>query len=241
MKVEIRCPSCQKVYLVDEAGLGSELPCPGCAVHIAPRIPASPSRDLPVLSADESETLAEATSAAVDRAVVTAPVARPPADPRPAQKPRGAEIVCPRCKLHFVPRGQTEALQGSDKRQTVLVVEDMDYFQEIARDALATDFNVRTAESVAEAREILRAGGISLLVLDLTLDGGDHGLDLLREFPAKPCPILIYTAKDESEMYGDSWEELQNLGADDIVIKGMNVGESLVRKVSALLGLEVED
>jgi len=169
------------------------------------------------------------------------PVAAPPAERCSARKPPGKEIVCPRCNLHFVPRGGTAPLQRSDERQTVLVVEDMDYFQEIARDALATDFNVKTAESVAEAREILGAGGISLLVLDLTLDGGDHGLDLLRGFRAKPCPILIYTAKDESEMYGDSWEELQNLGADDIVIKGMNVGESLVRKVSTLLGLVVED
>jgi len=77
-------------------------------------------------------------------------------------------------------------------------------------------------------------------VLDLTLDGGEGGLDLLRELNVKPCPILIYTAQDESEMYGDSWNELQRLGADDIVPKGMNVGDELTRKVDSLLGRQTD-
>ena len=42
-------------------------------------------------------------------------------------------------------------------------------------------------------------------------------------------------------MYGDSWEELRALGADDMVLKGMNVGESLLRKVGALLGKSWDD
>ena len=75
----------------------------------------------------------------------------------------------------------------------------------------------------------------------MTLDGGDYGIDLLRGLSVKPCPILIYTAQDESEMYGDSWEELRELGADDMVVKGMNVGESLVRKVGALLGKDRDE
>jgi hypothetical protein len=37
-------------------------------------------------------------------------------------------------------------------------------------------------------------------------------------------------------MYGETWEKLQDLGADDVVLKGMNVGESIVRKVDSLLG-----
>ena len=57
----------------------------------------------------------------------------------------------------------------------------------------------------------------------------------------KPCPILIYTAQDESELYGEKWEKLQDLGADDLVIKGMQVAESLARKASSLLGLPMDD
>ena len=69
------------------------------------------------------------------------------------------------------------------------------------------------------------------------------GIDihLLRSLPGKRFPILIYTAQDESEMYGETWDELQRLGADDIVMKGMNVGESLARKVSGLLGMEWDE
>jgi hypothetical protein len=37
-------------------------------------------------------------------------------------------------------------------------------------------------------------------------------------------------------MYGEEWDELRRLGADDILIKGINVAESLQRKVGLLLG-----
>jgi DNA-binding response OmpR family regulator len=150
------------------------------------------------------------------------------------------EVVCPRCKLHFVPRRSATTVPRG-KRRTVLVVEDMDYFQEIAVDALSACYEVKTASTVQEARAALTGGGIDLMVLDLTLDGGEYGVELLRTMSSKPCPILIYTAQDESEMYGDSWEELIRLGADDLVMKGMNVGESLLRKVAALLGDDVDD
>jgi DNA-binding response OmpR family regulator len=77
---------------------------------------------------------------------------------------------------------------------------------------------------------------IDLVLLDLTLEGGQDGLRLLREGPGKTCPVLLFTAQDESEMYGDGWTRLLALGVDDVVIKGMNMGEILSRKVAALLG-----
>ena len=42
-------------------------------------------------------------------------------------------------------------------------------------------------------------------------------------------------------MYGESWAELQRLGADDLVIKGMNVEDSLRRKAQALLGIACDE
>jgi DNA-binding response OmpR family regulator len=116
------------------------------------------------------------------------------------------------------------------------VVEDMDYFVEIARDALAGRYELKVAKSVDEASAILARGGIDLLLLDLTLEGGQDGLRLLRESPGKTCPVLLFTAQDESEMYGDGWTRLLAMGIDDVVIKGMNMGEILARKVSVLLG-----
>ena len=67
------------------------------------------------------------------------------------------------------------------------------------------------------------------------LDNEIDGRDLLRSLPVKPCPILIFTARDESDMYGDAWSELKSFGADDVVVKGMQMGEILARKVAALL------
>jgi len=159
------------------------------------------------------------------------------AQPRAAVPSGTVEVVCPRCMLHFSPgRAAVKPVQPA-ARSTVLVVEDLAYFREIAREALAEAYEVKTVETAAAARAALAGGGIDLLILDLSLDGGDQGVQLLRELTlGKPCPILIYTAQDESEMYGDSWERLHDMGADDIVIKGMNVGESLLRKVDALLG-----
>jgi DNA-binding response OmpR family regulator len=145
------------------------------------------------------------------------------------------EVVCPRCKLHFAPHKRAGEI-AQDPRSTVLLVEDPTYLREIAEEALRSKYEVKTASTMSEALAILAAGGIDLMVLDLTLDGGNQGLELLHSLTAKPCPILVYTAQDESETYGDTWEVLQRLGADNLVTKGMNVGDSLPRKVGALLG-----
>jgi DNA-binding response OmpR family regulator len=142
-------------------------------------------------------------------------------------------MVCPRCGMHFQPE---EVPERTDDRYTVLLVEDMAYFQEIAREALAPKYVLRQAGSVAEAREALADGGVDLILLDLVLRGGENGVALLEGLRRKPCPILIFTAQDESEMYGERWDQLRSLGADDLVFKGMNIGEMLVRKVEDLLG-----
>jgi CheY-like chemotaxis protein len=243
MKFEVRCPSCGKGYLLDERAADRSLPCPGCGAIIPGRPPAN-ARQAPAARARKAPAAATAARPArpappaaasreLPRAAATAgAVAATAAEPE--------EVVCPRCKLHFVPKRAVAAGPAS-KRRTVLVVEDMSYFLEIAAEALAGRYEVRSATTVAEARAALTAGGVDLMVLDLTLDGGDNGVELLRSMTDKPCPILIFTAQDESEMYGDSWESLRQLGADDLVMKNINVGESLVRKVAALLGDPLDD
>jgi DNA-binding response OmpR family regulator len=150
------------------------------------------------------------------------------------------EIVCPRCKLHFAPRKGASELD-EEPRATVLLVEDPTYLREISEEALRSRYEVKTASTLEQALEILSTGAIDLMVLDLVLDGGNQGLELLQTLSAKPCPILVYTAQDESETVGDTWKVLQSLGADDLVTKGMNVGESLPRKVGTLLGEDWDD
>lgn len=237
MKVEVRCPGCDKGYLVDEQSSSDDFSCPACFASIP--LPSNPAVARPA-----AVTAPAARQAAHRPAPLAAGGAAAVVEARPAllhgASTLAAEVVCPRCNLHFSPRSNAPRTVAGE-RPVVLIVEDMAYFQEIASDALSEHVEVRRAGTVSEARAELAAGDVDLLVLDLTLDGGDHGIDLLREFPSKPCPILIFTAQDESEMYGDSWEELRTLGADDMVLKGMNVGESLMRKVGELLGQSWDD
>jgi CheY-like chemotaxis protein/DNA-directed RNA polymerase subunit RPC12/RpoP len=230
MRVETRCAHCGTDYVLDSAFAGTALPCPACGKQDGLLVP-------------EPEVAAAAV--ATKQATVSPP---PPTVDRPSAQPTAAapvvesrqtepeEVVCPRCKLHFVPRRAT-AESAEIERKTVLIVEEMDYFREIAADALSSQFEVKTAATLEDARELLGSGEVDLLVLDLTLNGGVSGVELLRAFSSKPCPILVYADQDESDMYGDSWEELQRLGADDIVMKGMNAGESLARKAASLLDL----
>jgi CheY-like chemotaxis protein/uncharacterized protein YbaR (Trm112 family) len=230
MKIEVRCPACRKGFLVEEDDLDFDLVCPACS---------APIRAHDKVAGEDETASADPTPRPGMRG---APGGSDPAVAVGVPAPVGEEdaVVCPRCKLHFVPRSSHQSARRED-RPTVLVVEDMQFFQEIAKEALAPLYEVRTASSMTEARAALTKGGIDLMVLDLTLDGGDNGIELLRTMVVKPCPILIYTAKDESEMYGESWEELRELGADDLLIKGMNAGESLLRKVGALLGRDGDE
>lgn len=215
MKIEVRCESCGKGHLLDEAKIpstGGRFACQGCGEPVRLGVPPTEAGK---------------------------PDARPD-PPGRTRRPPAKEVVCPRCRLHFVP-SEAKAAAAARSRPTVLLVEDMEYFREIAREALASRYEVRIAGSVREARDVLAGGGIDLLLLDLTLQSEEDGLELLRSFPVKPCPVLLFTAQDESEIYGESWQRLRDLGADDIVIKGMNVGESLLRKAGALLGEPVEE
>lgn len=220
VKIEVLCGACGHGYLLDESSLGEdgEVPCVGCGatIRVSGRKPTPPA---PPAS---KGNLAEAVAP------------RPVEDPDPKQA--AEKVVCPRCGLHFEPRKMSRDEASGTERKTVLVVEDMEYFLTIARDSLEANYEVRTATSVPEAMKALGEGPVDLMVLDLTLDGSDQGLRVLEAMQPKPCPIIVFTAQDEAEMYGEKWDELQALGADDLVLKGMNVGEALARKVAELLG-----
>lgn len=211
MKIEVRCGACGKGYLVDQGKIPAEgaiVPCQSCGTPISLKAPVVLKRPAPPAAA------------------AAAPAA--PSSDRPD------EVCCPRCQFHFVPGVKTKPVRTG--RPTLLVVEDMDYFLEIARDALGERYELKTAKTLKEARAVLKGGGIDLLLLDLTLEKGEDGLQLLREPPGKICPVLLFTAQDESEMYGEEWAKIRALGVDDVILKGMNMDEALLRKVAEMLG-----
>ena len=209
MKIEVRCGACGRGYLVDPAKVppsGSVQACQTCGSAIELRPPPASASPVHAMAAQEDRS---APAAAVQ------------------------PVICPRCGLHFTPEHASLPSTAS-RRPRVLLVEDMDFFQDIARQALEATADVVAVKSVIDARRALAEGRFDLLLLDLALEGED-GRDLLRTLPFKPCPILIFTARDESDMYGDAWRELKEYGADDVVVKGMQMGETLARKVAALL------
>ncbi len=221
MKFGIHCDECDRGSLLDEQTLAAEPKCPHCGAEL--RVP-------PGMLAARRPSIPPYGSAA--------PVAHRPPDVGERAESAAHRAVCPRCKLHFSFQPATIPTVP-ESRGRILVVEDMDYFQQIAVDALESDYDVRIARNSREARAALAEGGIDLMILDLTLENGEDGRLLLGGPTRKTCPVLIYTAQDESEMYGEHWEELRRLGADDILIKGMKVGEALARKVAVMLGSRV--
>jgi CheY-like chemotaxis protein/DNA-directed RNA polymerase subunit RPC12/RpoP len=220
---EVKCPDCGKGWVVDRSAAG-EMLCPNCMTRI-PLGEGVPGVSAPAGGAHGSS----ATAPAAEASTATLPL--------PTTE---AATVCPRCKLHFFPNARP-AVETVSVRKTILVVDDLQYFRRLATDALTPTFAVKTAASAGEARSLLAEGGIDLIVLDLTLAGEGGGRQFLEELRPKPCPILIFTARDESELYGEAWEELRVLGADDLVMKGMNVAESLLRKAGSLLGAPVDE
>jgi len=226
VKLRFSCGACRSQYVVDEADVperGGALPCSNCGNVI----PLERAGGRPLTAPPASRP-------------ASAPARETTADRTSSEDP---EVVCPRCGLHFVPRrGRGLASPGdAASRPVALVVEDMEYFLEIAREALRERFEVRSAAGVQEALDVLARETPQLIVLDPTLDGGSHGIGLLRTLRPKPCPILVFAAEDEADLYGGKWDQLRALGADDIVLKGMHAGETLARKAALLLDLPVGD
>lgn len=207
MKREFRCPKCAAAKTLEDR----EIPPEGTRVQCE----------------------ACGASFSLRRSAKPAPAAgRPAASAEPAAEP---SVVCPRCGLHFAPDAR-RAPRPEGARPVVLILEDMDYFLEIARDVLSEKYELRTGSTVADGLREISRGGLDLLLVDLNLAGGEDGRDLLRALPDKRFPILAITAQDESEIPGERWDELRSLGVDDLVRKGMHMGEVLARKVAEHLG-----
>jgi DNA-binding response OmpR family regulator len=121
---------------------------------------------------------------------------------------------------------------------TVLVVDDEQVLRELIRPYLeAEGFMVREARTGPEALDILRRGGIDLLILDVMLPGED-GFSVLRHTRTfSQVPVIMLTARHDE---GYRVAGLRQ-GADDYVVKPFSVSELVARVVATLRRSRHED
>jgi len=118
-----------------------------------------------------------------------------------------------------------------DSSPHILIVDD----EPAIRDPLATyltqkGFRTSTAGNVAEAKKILEASAIELVVLDIMMPG-ENGLSLcrhLRETQDIPTILLTAMAEETDRIVG------LEMGSDDYVVKPFNPRELLARIKSVL-------
>ena len=244
----IVCPGCNTTYSIDErtiSGAGARLNCRECGTQTIVALQGTQEVASSATHASGSSTAAAAAATTDEAAAETA--ART-ADPGAAS---AQQVSCPSCGHRFDPSAEAPAgralssarptsvstLPRRTRAQTkLLLVEDQGYFIQLTKDALGTDFEVTAISELSGAEQALNQDHFDLVILDLSLQGNHDGRRLLKAIHKRAIPILIFTARDESEFYGAVWDELKAAGVMDILLKGVNVGEELKRKVVAIVG-----
>jgi len=230
----VSCPGCNNQYLVDERKItakGVSMTCRECGKQWRVGAP-TPALGIPPASEASEPTAAKKTGATAFEA-----------SPRVGDSSSAlrAPVNCPKCGHFFVPQAQGPTLvRQAPHKETrpvsrVLLVEDQKYFAELTREALGDDCETTVTANLSAARNLIAAGGYDLVILDLSLEDGQDGTQVLQATRTLGVPVLIFTARDETELYSGVWEQLKAAGATDILIKGMNVGDELKQKVQSLL------
>lgn len=113
----------------------------------------------------------------------------------------------------------------------VLIIDDEPGIARFLNPALsANDYDVSTAETVADGTRRIAADAPDIVLLDLGLPDGD-GKDVIRNVRAwSDVPIVVLSARDrEAEKI-----EALDFGADDFINKPFAVGELLARMRAAM-------
>ncbi len=144
------------------------------------------------------------------------------------------EVTCPECgnTFHFE-EGASEARKR--EQQKIIVVDDQDFFIDYAFDILGEEYSMDSASTVEEAIRKTNRQKPDLLILDLAIHGQEDGKEVLRKIDTDPA-VVILTGMAESDLMGKLWDELEELGADKWVGKGIDIDEELTLKVEKLLG-----
>ncbi|MCK5823768.1 MAG: response regulator [Bacteroidales bacterium] len=128
-----------------------------------------------------------------------------------------------------------------EKKVIMIVDDDIDYLYQIKHKVTGFGFNVITAESQAEAEDLIKKVKPDLAILDLMMENDDSGFilsyKLKRKYP--DVPIIIATAV--SVETGISFEvnsksEKSWIKADLYLEKGIRI-DQLHREINKLLKL----
>lgn len=210
MKCKVKCPECGAAYQVNADRLGSQktpVRCQVCGHQWHLEL-----EDL-VLEPKEADVLLSSGS----------------------RKREGPSVVsCPHCGGD-VPLA--EEASPAAARPTILLVDDKSFFRDYTREILGETYSYVMASSTTEALERIESCDPDLIILDLKLENGPRdGHHILARRKRKKTPVLILTGERNFNIHSEDWSELEKLGARDIIEKGINIRESLIKKVRKLLG-----
>ncbi len=88
----------------------------------------------------------------------------------------------------------------SERRKTILLVDDAMTIRKLARAMLGTDFDYLEAENGAEANHVAKQRRPDLIVMDLNMpvkDGIEGLADLKRDPMTRAIPVIILTSETE--------------------------------------------
>lgn len=120
--------------------------------------------------------------------------------------------------------------------KTILIVEDNTNAQLLYQRALHdAGYKVISQASVDAARQALTQP-VDLVMLDIMLQKGQNGFDLLEEMKRDPAfqqiPVMIITNLDSEEKVARS------IGADDYLVKANVSMDQIVQRVKKLVPLD---
>jgi len=127
----------------------------------------------------------------------------------------------------------TSAIESANRNVRIFVVDDDQGLCDIIQKAyVRKGFQVDTASSKEAALQYLENSRPDLVLLDLYLQGGREGEDILRAIKAKDAGIrtIVVTYEDQEEKL----KEIRALGPDDILTKPVRGGQ-LEAKINGLV------
>jgi two-component system, response regulator, stage 0 sporulation protein F len=111
-------------------------------------------------------------------------------------------------------------MEESMEKLSVVVTDDMRGIRESLKLILEDEFDIREAQSGYEALEILKAGEITLVILDILMPGMD-GLETLRRIKAMNAQVEVCMVTSVADT--NSIKEATELGAFDYIVKPFDV------------------